>query len=80
MGISSTYIRRTQTYKVYKIVVKVRDLVHGRFEVAAKDRKDAQEAGEGWAKDRGYVPGFNCDVSVMVKVADGQAVTIQVVK
>lgn len=68
--------KRLKTYKVYKIrVFNGFDQVAGKFEVAARNRRDAEDAGIWWAIDNGITP---YRVSVMVKSKDGEIATIQV--
>lgn len=75
--------KRAQKYNIYKLVIYNKDsrgrgLVIGRFEVAAPDRKAAQDAGDRWCTDRGYQPDWNCQVSVVRKMIDQEWATILV--
>ena len=68
---------RPTEYKIYKVTIfNARGLVEGRMELAAEDRRRAEDAGIFWAKQRGMT-GYH--VSVMRKITKGTPQTVLVI-
>lgn len=66
-------------FKVYKVIIRnAREQIVWRFEVAAPDRRHAQDAGSAWVQKYSPDDGYH-RVSVMRKIKDREPATMYVV-